>query len=174
MAQLDRLLSVMISNRAEALMLNEGDLGKLEMHSGARPVTKAALTAAQVVGLLKEIAPSDAARHIDDARPASFSYLSTDGSFVVKATLDDGKWRVRIAVDADGELHRVGNPSNGSIKIPGLETATPARQAPAVAAPAPVPQPVTTKPTTTKPTPAKGTPTQPIALATPAFSGTPA
>src|SRR5262249_17880143 len=103
MAQLDRLLSVMVSNRAEALMLNEGDLAKLEMDSGARPVTKAALTAAQVVGLLKEIAPSDVAEHLDDSRPASFSYLSTDGAFAVRATLDAGKWRVRITIDEKDE-----------------------------------------------------------------------
>ena len=134
MAQLDRLLSVMVSNRADSLMLNEGDLAKLEMQSGARPVTKAALTAAQVVGLLKEIAPSDAARQIDEARPASFSYLSADGAFVVHAALEEGKWRVRIAIDADDELRRV-----TQMKVPGLEAA--ARQATAPATPTSAPAP---------------------------------
>src|SRR5690242_14248024 len=100
MAQLDRLLSVMVSNRAEALMLHEGDLAKLEMLSGARPVTKSALTGAQVVGLLKEIAPQESIKHIDEGRPASFGYSSSDGAFGVQAALEEGKWRVRIAVDA--------------------------------------------------------------------------
>jgi Tfp pilus assembly ATPase PilU len=64
MPQLDRLLSAVISNKADALTLDEGDPAKLEVQGAARAVTKSPLTAQQVVGLLKEIAPPDAGRSL--------------------------------------------------------------------------------------------------------------
>ena len=57
MAQLDRFLSAMVSHRASALCLDEGTLAELEIAGASRPVTKAPLTAAQVVQLLREVAP---------------------------------------------------------------------------------------------------------------------
>jgi twitching motility protein PilT len=96
MAQLDRLLSVMVSNRADALTLHEGDVAKLELPGGARAVTKSPLTAQQVLGLLKEIAPPDASRQLDSARASTFSYRSSDGTFGVSASATGGKWRVQI------------------------------------------------------------------------------
>src|SRR2546423_7449969 len=100
MAQLDRLLTVMISNREEALALDEGEHAKLELSGGARAVTKSPLTAGQIVGLLKEIAPVDAGRQIDAAKPVTFSYTTTDGIFAVRAIVEGGKWVVRIALEA--------------------------------------------------------------------------
>ncbi|HET7563755.1 MAG TPA: ATPase, T2SS/T4P/T4SS family, partial [Gemmatimonadaceae bacterium] len=94
-------------------MLNEGDLGTLEMSSGPRPVTKSALTAPQVLGLLKEIAPPESARSLDEGRPATFRYASADGDFGVQALVDAGRWRVRIAIDPNAEPRRATPVSNG-------------------------------------------------------------
>src|SRR5256885_1955905 len=96
MPQLDRLLSAVISNKADALTLDEGDPAKLELQGGARPVTKSPLTAQQVVGLLKEIAPPDAGRQLDTSKSATFTYKSADGAFAVRAQQEGGKWRARI------------------------------------------------------------------------------
>jgi twitching motility protein PilT len=96
MAQLDRLLSAMIANKAEALTLDEGEPAKMELSGGARPVTKSPLTAQQVVGLLKEIAPVDAGRQLDSQRQATFTYTSGDGTFSVSAAQEGGKWRARL------------------------------------------------------------------------------
>ena len=94
----------MVSNRAHALMLDEGDLAKLELAGGARPVTKSPLSAQQVVGLLKEIAPPDAVKLLEGAKPTSFTYVSADGAFAIKAMVDGGgKWRVRVALDVPTE-----------------------------------------------------------------------
>src|SRR4051812_38620575 len=101
MPQLDRLLSAVITNRAEALTLDEGDPAKLETQGAARPVTKSPLTAQQVVGLLKEIAPPDAGRQLDTARSATFTYTSGDGAFTVRAAQEGGKWRARITPGTD-------------------------------------------------------------------------
>src|SRR5689334_13960463 len=96
MPQLDRLLSAVISNKADALRLDEGDPAKLEVQGGARAVTKSPLTAQQVIGLLKEIAPPDAGRQLDTAKSATFTYTSSDGAFAVRAAQEGGKWRARI------------------------------------------------------------------------------
>ena len=98
MAQLDRLLSAMIANKAEALTLDEGEPAKMELAGGARPVTKSPLTAQQVVGLLKEIAPVDAGRQLDSQRQATFTYTSGDGTFSVRAAQEGGKWRARLTL----------------------------------------------------------------------------
>ena len=96
MPQLDRLLSAVISNKADALTLDEGDPAKLELQGSARAVTKSPLTAQQVVGLIKEIAPPDAGRQLETARSAAFTYTSADGAFAVRAAHEGGKWRARI------------------------------------------------------------------------------
>ena len=96
MPQLDRLLSAVISNKADALRLDEGDPAKLELQGSARAVTKSPLTAQQVIGLLKEIAPPEAGRQLDTTRSATFTYSFSDGTFAVRAGQEGGKWRVRI------------------------------------------------------------------------------
>ena len=40
MPQLDRLLSAVINNKADALTLDEGDPAKMEMQGASRAVTK--------------------------------------------------------------------------------------------------------------------------------------
>ena len=96
MPQLDRLLSAVISNKADALTLDEGDPAKLELQGSARAVTKSPLTAQQVLGLLKEIAPPEAGRQLDTTRSATFTYTFSDGAFAVRAAHEGGKWRARI------------------------------------------------------------------------------
>ena len=53
MAQLDRLLSVMVSNRADLLVLTENDVAKLQKGSSHHPVTKQTLNAPQLIALLR-------------------------------------------------------------------------------------------------------------------------
>src|SRR6476619_6027790 len=104
MAQLDRLLSVMVSNRANALVLNEGDVAQLEVPGGVRPVTKQPLTSQQVVTLLREIAPADAGAKLESGEPSTFQYSSDDGVFVARAMQVEGRWEASICVDDDAFL----------------------------------------------------------------------
>jgi twitching motility protein PilT len=105
MAQLDRLLSVMISNRADELVLGEGSAAMLLVDGQERPVTKA-LTAPQIVALLKEIAPAASANALDARQPTKFQYVSEDSVFAVRVMLQGEKIAVRVQVDADGEFKR--------------------------------------------------------------------
>ncbi|MEX2180833.1 MAG: type IV pilus twitching motility protein PilT [Gemmatimonadaceae bacterium] len=111
MAQLDRLLSVMISNRADELLLKEDQPATLLVGGQERPVTKA-LTAAQIVALLKEIAPPQSAAAIEGKQPTKFQYSSEDGVFAVRAMIQGTLLVVNAQLDPDGEFRR----STGTFK----------------------------------------------------------
>jgi twitching motility protein PilT len=105
MAQLDRLLSVMISNRADELILKEDEAASLRVGDQERPITKP-LGGPQVVALLREIAPPVAAQQIDAKSPTKFRYDCADGVFAVRAMIQAEKWNVSIVVDDQGEFQR--------------------------------------------------------------------
>ena len=96
MPQLDRLLSVMVSNRADSLRLVENELASLVKDGAAVPLTKQALGATQLLGLLREIAPPDALRRLDEGTPAEFQYRSGDSVFNARASNETGKWMAAI------------------------------------------------------------------------------
>src|SRR5687767_2060321 len=102
MPQLDRLLSVMVSNRAEALRLVENELASLVKDGTAVPLTKQPLGASHLLGLLREIAPPDAMRRLDEGAPAEFQYQSGDGVFNASATNEGGRWTAAITVGVTG------------------------------------------------------------------------
>ena len=101
MPQLDRLLSVMTSNRADLLRLTEGDVAKLHIGASSHPVTKQTLTAPQLIALLREIAPPDAMKLLEAGKPATFGYISDEGVFSVDATRDGAKWIATLRIDED-------------------------------------------------------------------------
>ena len=114
MAQLDRFLSVLVGNRADALLLAEGDVAKLDVGGAARPVTKQPLAGAQIVMLLREIAPTDASRQLESGQAALFRYESSDGAFVVRATPAEGRWTASLRPDGPAP-EGAPRPATGSI-----------------------------------------------------------
>jgi hypothetical protein len=70
-AQLDRLLTALTSARADSVELLEGDAATLVTAGVRRPVTRQTLNAAQLVGFIREIAPSDAAACLDAILPSA-------------------------------------------------------------------------------------------------------
>ena len=145
MPQLDRLLSVMVSNRANALVLNEGDVAQLDTVGGARPVTKQPLTAAQVVMLLKEIAPADAGGQLDSGQPTTFQYESEDGVFVARARQEGGRWEALVSLDDDAGTvgsHSAVAPTAVAAPVAVASKVQPSAN-PAATSPAPVAMPAT-------------------------------
>ena len=102
MPQLDRLLSAMVSNRAEALRLVENELASLVKDGATVPVTKQVLGASQLLGLLREIAPPDALRQLDEGTSTEFQYRTGDGVFNAKASNEGGKWMAAITSGTNG------------------------------------------------------------------------
>jgi twitching motility protein PilT len=107
MPQLDRLLSVMVSQRATALKLHESELAELEIGGAPRPMTKTALTSQQIVALLREIAPADAAAMLDGGQATQFDYVSEDGAFCIDAAREGAQWRARVTLDERRERQRL-------------------------------------------------------------------
>jgi len=124
MPQLDRLLSVMVSNRAEALCLVENELASLVKDGAAVPLTKQALGATQLLGLLREIAPPDALRHLDAGTSTEFQYRSGDGVFNARASNESGKWTAAITTGSNGTPTAIPAISSGAGRpTPSMATA---------------------------------------------------
>jgi twitching motility protein PilT len=97
MPQLDKFLSALVSHGASALHLAADDVAKLDIANVARPVTKQALTATQLLALLREVAPPEAMRQLENGQQASFTYAAGGGSFVARAGHDGGRLRAAFA-----------------------------------------------------------------------------
>jgi twitching motility protein PilT len=114
MAQLDRLLAVLVQNRGATLRLHEDEPAALERDGATHPVTKQALSGVQVVALLREVAPGDAARLLDQGAPATFHYATGDGAFVASASNQTGRWLASVALaNGNGNGHAAGH-ANGN------------------------------------------------------------
>ena len=108
MAQLDRLLSVMVTNKADSIQIVEGDVAKMLMAVGEpRPMTKAPLTGPQVLALLSEIAPAEDRAKMSSGQGTTFRYDNEDGTFGVRVRKADTGWMVSLAVDAHGDFQRM-------------------------------------------------------------------
>src|SRR3954469_12273767 len=95
MAQLDRFLNLLVTNNGSALLLTEGEVATVMIKDSARPVMKQSLTSAQILTLVREIAPSAQPHALDAAGNVRFEYSSPDGTFVVALT-QNGKIAARI------------------------------------------------------------------------------
>jgi len=99
MAQLDRLLAVMVSQRATAFRLNEGEVAELEIAGASRPVTKTPLTGPQILALIREIAPPESAAACDAGEGTAFPYASEEGAFEIRTSRENGRWNARVTMD---------------------------------------------------------------------------
>jgi len=86
MAQLDRFLNLLVTNNGTGLVLAEGDVAKVTIKDSARPVMKQPLTSAQILTLVREIAPVGQPHALDAKGAVSFDYSSADGAFEVSLT----------------------------------------------------------------------------------------
>ena len=157
MAQFEKLLAAMVSNKADSLVLADGDLVKIEVGGQLRPLTKSPLTGAQIVALCKEIAKPDVAKNLDAGKPATMSYITNDGAFVIRAMVNNGKWHVVAAIDDKAEFKRL----TGQFKAMDLPPETPPAGSPVQAAPPPAAAP---------PPPAPIPPTPQVSVSAPAVT----
>jgi twitching motility protein PilT len=132
MAQLDRFLNLLVTNNGSSLNLAEGDVATVTIKDSARPVMKQVLTSAQILTLVREIAPSDKPHALDAKGGVRFEYTSVDGTFDVALT-QNGKMVARIEPKAV---------STNGVKpaAPAAKAAVPQAAPPVATAPAPAPQ----------------------------------
>jgi twitching motility protein PilT len=125
MAQLDRFLNILVSNKATALVMAEGDVATVTIKDSSRPVMKQPLTSAQILTLIREIAPPSHPHALDAQGGVRFEYTSADGTFDVALT-QNGKISARIEPKA--------GPTNGARPAPNGVPLT-APEAPVASAP---------------------------------------
>lgn len=155
MANLDRFLTVMVSQHATALRLEEGQLGQLDMSGGSRPLTRTPISGQQVLSLVREVAPQANAASLDAGNGTEFPYVSIDGAFRITADRDGLKWRARIVPDAG--VARSPAPAANGRQVSGPARVLQMPQA------APVQEPVVTEPVVTEPVVAEPVAAEPVA-----------
>ena len=135
MAQLDRFLNLLVTNNATALLLTEGEVAAVIIKDSPRPVMKQPLTSAQILTLVREIAPQNQPHSLDAAGNVRFEYSSADGTFEVALT-QNGKIAARIerrgpagtAPKPNVTPAQASAPQNGTPRSP--STAAPRNEAP--------------------------------------------
>ena len=88
MARLDKLIQLLLEQRADALRLVAGHPAALQANGTTRPVTREPLSEAQIVALLREIAPPAAAAEVREGGTTEFTYGAPAGA--VTAALAPG------------------------------------------------------------------------------------
>lgn len=97
MPRIDPLLTAMLSNRAEAVRLADGDIAHIVRAGAPHPLTRQPLGDGQLLLLLREMAPVDVAARLGGADPIEFVYSNGEGSFVTRVSRDDGKLRATVS-----------------------------------------------------------------------------
>jgi twitching motility protein PilT len=134
MAQLDKLLSAMMTNHASALVLTDGEVVKLEIGGQLRPLTKTPLSAANILLLLQEVATPHDQAAIESGGPIEILRATPDGAFVIKGQVTDGKWRAVVSIGKNVPESKPDRPAPDASPAPKRTTTPTPIPAPAAAA----------------------------------------
>jgi twitching motility protein PilT len=128
MAQLDRLLAVLVSRRGDAIRLVQDEPAVLVRGSETQALTRTPLTPAQVLAIVREVAPADIEQNAERADGAQFDYTMGEDAFVGRVQRVQGRLTVdvvpRSAPANNGHGNGNGNGNgNGLTKTPPMVTA---------------------------------------------------
>ena len=84
MARLDKFIQALHDHGAERIVLAAGKPASLVLNGGIRPITKDPLSGAQVVSLVRELAPAPLQAGVTEQAELSFSYTSPAGPVQVE------------------------------------------------------------------------------------------
>ena len=130
MAQLDRLLAVLVSRRGDSIRLVQDEPAVLVRGSETQPLTRTPLTPAQVLAIVREVAPADIEQHVERADGAQFDYMMGEDAFVGRVQRVQGRLTVdvvpRSAPSGNGHANGNGNGNSngkGHTRTPRMVTA---------------------------------------------------
>ena len=110
MPRIDPLLTAMLSNRADAVRLSDGDIAHLIKSGAEHPLTRQPLGDGQLLVLLREMAPPDVGGVLGGVDPVEFVYSNGEGRFVARVTRQNGTLKATVRAEpAHG---------NGSYNVP--------------------------------------------------------
>ena len=131
MPRIDALLTAMLSNRADAVSLADGDIAHLIIAGTPRPLTRQPLGEGQLVALLREMAPPHLAHHLGGDGPLEFLYANDDGKFIARLRNEGGKMLATVSLVAAAAANGSANGSppaatngngSGAAPVPPLDT----------------------------------------------------
>ncbi len=79
------------------LELVDGEPAAFVTGADRRNATRQPLTAAQILGIVREVAPADVAAQLGVPHPADFRYVGEDGAFAVRVTRFGDRWGATVA-----------------------------------------------------------------------------
>src|SRR5687768_2448290 len=97
MPRIDALLAAMISNRAQAVRLVDGDIAYLMIGGTPQPLTRNPLADGQLIGLLREMAPAEVASQLESGAPLQFIYTNETGRYLARLQTNGGKLRATVS-----------------------------------------------------------------------------
>ncbi len=99
----------MVTNRAQAVRLADGDVAYLMIGGTPQPLTRNPLSDGQLVALLREMAPVEIASQLDTGEPLEFIYANESGRYLARLRTDGGKLRATVSaapvVATNGKAH---------------------------------------------------------------------
>jgi twitching motility protein PilT len=145
MPRIDPLLSALISNRADAVRLSDGDIAHIIKGGAQHPLTRQPLGEGQLLLLLREMAPAEYSAALGGAEPVQFPYSNAQGAFIARVTRENGTLQATVqpappavsttrATPASGvQQVAVPQPSSSTQANPGHHQYTPQSERAAVA-----------------------------------------
>ena len=111
MAQLDRLLAVLVSRRGDSIRLVQDEPAVLVRGAETQPLTRTPLTPAQVLAIVREVAPADLDLQVERGDGAQFDYTMGGDAFVGRVHRVEGRLTVDVVPRpaSAGNGHRNGN-----------------------------------------------------------------
>src|SRR5690606_25295645 len=113
-ARLDKLIQLLFERGADALRLTSGHPAALQQNGGTRPLTRDPLTDAQIVSLMREIAPAAVAEQVAAGAALTFAYAAPSGPVEAEVTPGSGGLQVLLRRgDAPAEPPSASAPAAG-------------------------------------------------------------
>ena len=97
MPRIDPLLTAMVSNRADAVRLADGDIAHIIKGGTKHPLTRQPLGDGQLLLLLREMAPPDVVATLGAADSVEFIYANGEGRFVTRVSRENGTLQAMVS-----------------------------------------------------------------------------
>src|SRR5687768_643838 len=125
MAQLDRLLAVLVSRRGDSLRLVQDEPALLVRGAETQALTRVPVTPAQMLAIVREVAPGDTEQRVERGEGAQFEYTLGADAFVGRVHREQGRLTLDVTPrpSANGNGHGNGNGNGHRNATPGGVTA---------------------------------------------------
>jgi hypothetical protein len=104
----------MISNKADAVRLADGDIAHIVKGGAQHPLTRQPLGDGQLLLLLREMAPPEIVPTLSGNDPVEFVYANPDGRFVTRVSRENGTLRATVSAAPANAVVEAVAPSPGA------------------------------------------------------------